>query len=165
MKARKNSPLFFREAQMEILGLAIVVIIILVAMMFVVRFFLIQQPPDYRKPFVSSEMASNMINSFLKTAAPQCSFLTMTELLEDCAQSNAIVCSNGKDSCIYVKSTAEAIFEETLEEWRIKYGFLAYTDKDNPLIELGEGCTGERRSKLFVIPTSTAPVYVYLELC
>lgn len=154
-----------KKAQMEILGLAIVVVILLVAMIFVVRFLVIQPQSDYRKPFVSSEMASNMLNSFLKTAAPQCSQLTMTELLGDCAQSKSIICANGQDSCTYVKSTAAVIFERTLEEWRIKYGFMSYTDKDNPLIVLGEGCTGERRSKLFAIPTSTATVYVYLELC
>lgn len=154
-----------KKSQMEILGLAIVVVIILVAMIFVVRFMVIQQQPEYRKPFVTSEMASNMLNSFLKTAAEQCSQLTMTELLEDCAQSKSVICSNGQDSCVYVKSTAQSIFEKTLEEWRVKYGFFAYTDKDNPLIVLGSGCTGERRSKLFAIPTSTATVYVYLELC
>lgn len=174
MKTRKNSPLFFvpqkspkffREAQMEILGLAIVVVIILVAMIFVVRFLIIQPQTEYRKPFVSSETASNMLNSFLKTAAAQCSKLTMTELLEDCAQSKAITCSNGMDSCAYVQSTAETIFGKTLADWNVKYGFSAYTDKDSPLIQLGDGCSGERRSKLFAIPTSTATVYVYLELC
>lgn len=154
-----------KKAQMEILGLAIVVVIIVVAMVFVVRFMLIQPQSDYRKPFVNSEMASNMLNSFLKTAASQCSQLTMTELLEDCAQSKSIACSNSQDSCAYVDSTARAIFEKTLEEWNLGYGFLAYTDKDKPLIQLGSGCSGERRSKLFAIPTSTATVYVYLELC
>ena len=150
---------------MEILGLAIVVVIMLVAMIFVVRFLVIQPKAEYRKPFLTSEMASNMLNSFLKTAAQQCSQLTMTELLVDCAQPKSIVCSNGQDSCSYVQSTAGTIFERTLKEWRVNYGFLAYTNRDDPLVQLGSGCSGERRSKLFAVPTSTSPVYVYLELC
>lgn len=150
---------------MEILGLAIVVVIVLVAMIFVLRFLIIEKQPEYRKPFLSSEMASNMLNSFLKTAAMQCSQLTMTELLVDCAQSKTITCSDGRYSCDYAKATAKTIFDKTLVEWRVKYGFSVYTDVDNPFISLGEGCTGEKRSKLFAIPSSTATVYVYLELC
>ena len=72
---------------MEILGLAIVVVLILVATTFVVRFLVLKTPTDYRKGFVSSELASNMLNTFLRTAAPKCSQLSMTELLQDCAQS------------------------------------------------------------------------------
>jgi len=94
MKTRKNLGFlaprklrFSTEAQMEILGLAIVVVLILVATTFVVRFLVLRTPVDYRKGFVSSELASNMLNTFLKTAAKDCSQLTMTELLQDCVRS------------------------------------------------------------------------------
>ena len=103
------------RSQMEILGLAIVVVLILVATIFVVRFLVIKSPTEYRKGFISAELASNMLSTFLKTAAGDCSQLTMTELLQDCAQARSINCGNGQDSCSYVESTAKHIFESTFD--------------------------------------------------
>ena len=154
-----------KKSQMEILGLAIVVVLILVATIFVVRFFVLKTPTEYRKGFISAELASNMLNAFLKTAAKDCSQLTMTELMQDCAQVRSITCDNGQDSCKFVESTANKIFENTLDEWNMKYEFLAYTDINSPLIRLGKSCRTEKRSKLFPIPINTATMYTKLDIC
>lgn len=160
-----------KKAQMEILGFAIVVVLILVATTFVVRFLVLKAPTDYRKGFVSSELASNMLNTFLRTGAVECSQLTMTELLQDCAQSGGgegfgvVTCGNGDDSCKFVKSSAAKIFEDTLGKWGVKYQFLAYTNQQSPFISIGSGCRGEKKSKLFPIPTSTTTLYTKLDIC
>lgn len=154
-----------RKAQMEILGLAIVVVLILVATIFVVRFLVIKSPTEYRKGFISAELASNILSTFLKTAAKECSQLTMTELMQDCAQARSIICGNGQDSCSYAESTATHIFENTLDKWSIKYEFLAYTDANSPLIKLGKPCRQEKRSKLFPIPINSATMYTKLDIC
>lgn len=150
---------------MEILGLAIVVVLILIATIFVVRFLALQTPTNYRKGFVSSELASNMLNTFLKTAAKDCSQLTMTELLQDCAQARSISCGNGQESCRFVESTAKKIFENTFDKWNMQYEFLAYTDINSPLIRLGKACKAEKRSKLFPIPINSATMYTKLDIC
>ena len=150
---------------MEILGLAIVIVLILVATIFIVRFLVVKAPVDYRKGFVSAELASNMLNTFLKTAAKECSQLTMTELLQDCAQGRGIVCDNGLDSCMFADSAAKRIFEETLDKWNMKYEFLAYTDIKSPLIKIGSACKAEKRSKLFPIPISAGTMYTKLDIC
>ena len=154
-----------KKAQMEILGLAIVVVLILVATIFVVRFLVIKSPTEYRKGFVSAELASNMLNTFLKTAAKDCSQLTMTELLQDCAQARSITCDNGQESCQYAESTAKQIFGNTFDKWNTAYEFLAYTDVNRPLIKLGKPCRAEKRSKLFPVPISTATMYTKLDIC
>ena len=154
-----------KKAQMEILGLAIVVVLILVATIFVVRFLVLKTPTEYRKGFVSAELASNMLNAFLKTAAKDCSQLTMTELLQDCAQSRGIVCDNGQDSCQFAESIAKDIFSKTLDTWNMRYEFLAYTDLSKPMIKIGKPCRAEKRSKLFPIPISTATMYTKLDIC
>ena len=154
-----------KKSQMEILGLAIVVVLILVATTFVVRFLVLRTPVDYRKGFVSSELASNMLNTFLKTAAKDCSQLTMTELLQDCAQGRGIICENGQDSCKFIESTAKDIFSKTLDKRNMNYEFLAYTDINLPLIKLGNPCKAEKRSKLFPIPISGATMYTKLDIC
>ena len=150
---------------MEILGLAIVVVLILVATIFIVRFLVLKTPTEYRKGFVSSELASNMLNTFLKTAAKDCSQLTMTELLQDCAQGKSITCGTGEDSCKFVESTAKEIFEDTINKWNMNYEFLAYTDSNSPLVKIGNACKAEKRSKLFPIPISGATMYTKLDIC
>ncbi len=150
---------------MEILGLAIVVVLILVATIFIVRFLVLKTPIEYRKGFVSSELASNMLNTFLKTAAKDCSQLTMTELLQDCAQGKSIICSTGENSCKFVESTAKEIFEDTINKWNMNYEFLAYTDSNSPLVKIGNTCKAEKRSKLFPIPISGATMYTKLDIC
>lgn len=154
-----------KKAQMEILGLAIVVVLILVATIFVVRFLALKTPADYRKGFVSSELASNMLNTFLKTTAGDCSRLTMTELLQDCAQGRGITCSNGQDPCRFVELTARNIFEKTFDRWNMNYEFLAYVDASMPLIRIGKPCMAEKKSKVFPIPISTSTMYAKLDIC
>lgn len=154
-----------KKGQMEILGLAIVVVLILIATIFVVRFLVLKTPAEYRKGFISSELASNMLNTFLKTAAKDCSQLTMTELLQDCAHGKGIICDNGEESCKFVESTAKNIFESTLYKWSMNYEFLAYVDVNAPLIKMGKPCKAEKRSKLFPIPVSTATMYTKLDIC
>lgn len=154
-----------KKSQMEILGLAIVVVLILVATIFVVRFLVVKSPTEYRKGFISAELASNMLSTFLKAAAKDCSQLTMTELLQDCAQARSITCDSGQDSCKYVESTANQVFEGTFDKWSMKYEFLAYTDISQALIRIGKPCKAEKRSKLFPIPISSATMYVKLDIC
>ena len=154
-----------KTAQMEILGLAIVIALIFVAIVFVVRLGF-EKPTNYRKGFVSSELASNMLNTFLRTAARNdCSQLTMTELLQDCAQGKGITCNNGDNSCSYVNLTAKEIFRNTFDKWNMQYEFLAYLDINRPLIALGKTCEADKKSELFPIPISSQTMYVRLDIC
>ena len=158
---------FKKTAQMEILGLAIVIALIFVAIIFIVRLGF-EKPTNYRRGFVSSELASNMLNTFLRTSArDDCFQLTMTELLQDCAQTQGIgiTCNNGDDSCKYANSTAKEVFEKTFDKWNTNYEFLAYTDISRPFIRLGENCKSDKKSELFPIPISSQTMYVKLDVC
>ena len=162
------------KAQMEILGLAVVVVIMLAAAMIYLRLSATKKDIDYRKPFASSEIASNMINTFLDTTSKDCLQLSMTGLLQDCAQSTGLVCDNGQNSCDYLKETANEIFSKTLDRWKIKYEFMACTSFDfkiarcepnSVLIGAGSRCIGEKEFKLFPIPVSSGTMYAKLDLC
>ena len=163
-----------KKSQMEILGLAIVVVIILMATIFVVRFVVLKTPTDYREGFVYSEEANNFVSVFLKTNADGCKQLTMTELLQDCAQSESLCCLNCDDadtsthvsSCRFVNLTAAEVFENTLKKWSAKYEFLTYRKNDKPFIKLGEQCKGEKRSsRPWPIPIKADTIYVKLDIC
>jgi len=154
-----------KKCQMEILGLAIVVVLILVAVIFVIRFLVVKAPSDYRKGFISDELASNTLNTFIDTTAKECYYLTMSQLLQDCAEPKSITCGNEKDSCEYVKSTANDIFKDTLDKWNIKYEFSAYIVEKSPLFKIGQSCTSEKKSKIFPIPISSTSMYTKLDIC
>ena len=152
---------------MEILGLAIVIVLLFLAITFAIRFFVNENPIDFRTKFTSKVYVSNGIDVFLDTTAEKCFQRDMTELLQNCAESRSIICEDSKDSCEYVESTAESIFSSTLGKWNRKYEFRAYI-KDNynsPLVRVGEPCRGEKEQGLFPVPSSIGTIYVDLNTC
>ena len=153
-----------KKCQMEILGLAMVVVLILVAAVFVARFIALKEPTDYRKGFVSAELASNMLNTLLKTTADGCFQTDMADLIEDCAQGSTIICSNGEDSCAFIESAASAIFSSTFDKWNMKYEFLVYTQNNPSVMKIGIGCPANKKSKLYLIPGSVT-ISAKLDIC
>lgn len=167
-----------KKAQTEILGLAIVVVLVIIATILVVKFGF-SKSTNVRNDFTSSQEASNILNTFLKTSASDCSQLTMTELLQDCAQGTGIVCGNGEDSCGYVKSAATAILSGTIGAEKKKYEFLACSNFNlkeikcydpTPLVKIDnppdiQPCPGQKKLKIFPIPINSGTIYVKLEIC
>jgi hypothetical protein len=153
-----------RKAQTEIMGLAIVVILLILGMTFVVKFLLSKEPTDYKQQFIHSELATNMINTFLKTVSKDCNGLSMTELLQDCGQSESIIC-DGQLSCSYVENEAQFILSKTLESWKVPYEFKAFQQEENPIFALGSPCLSNKKSKTFPIPTTSGTLFVKLDVC
>lgn len=153
-----------KKSQTEIMGLAIVVILIILGMTFFIKFKLNVEPVDYRKPFLYSQIASNTLNTLLKSTSADCNGLSITELLQDCSHGNSIFCGS-MSSCEYVEETTDEILNKTLGEWKMEYEFVVYKQKSEPIIELGKPCQGEKKSKHFFIPTSSGTVTVRLEVC
>ena len=157
-----------KKSQMEILGLAIVVVLILVGTIFVVKFIALKPQTNYRSTFISSQLASNWVNTFMRTSPADCPYVSeMKDLIQDCAQGSNIICNNGEDSCEYVGFTADKIINQSLAKWRYKHEFMVYTDLNTPLVKIGSRCTKEKKSKLFPIPLGyeNANVFVKLDIC
>ena len=159
-----------KKSQTEILGLAIVVVIVLLGAFFVLNFLVFKEPSLYRKSFVSSELASSMLNVFLKTNAKECLRKPISELIGDCIQGSSICCSGCDtsseiDSCKFVESFANDIFAETLDKWNYKYEFLVYDAISSPKIKIGEECIGEEKCKPYPLPYRSGVVSVKLCIC
>jgi len=156
-----------KKGQMEILGLAIVVVLILVAAVFLAGIMISKKPSEQRKGFTRSVAASNTVSALLRASAEDCKYLTMTELLQDCAQGRSISCDDAQnsDSCKFAESTAEFVFGKTLEQWGFEYHFLAYVDKNHPLISIGTPCKGELETYIQPIPLKLSSMYVKMDIC
>ena len=107
-----------KKAQIEIAGLIIVIILVTIGIIFTIKFINEEKPVDYKKEITQAGIASNMLNTFLRTTSI-CKELSMTELLQDCSQSKTIAC-NEQDSCAYAEQEAKKIFGRTLEKWNIQ---------------------------------------------
>jgi len=158
-----------KKSQMEVMGLAIVVILLALSMIFVVRFVVLKKPAEFKKAFTQTELASNMLNTFLKTTSEDCNGLSMTELLQDCARGPTITCVSGTfSSCQYVTNTASSIFSDTLDSWNVDYSFTVYQElsPSTLVIERGTACRGAKKSKTFVMPTTPGnPLIIKLDIC
>jgi hypothetical protein len=76
-----------KKSQTEILGLAIIVVFIAIGMLFVIKFSLNKSNESPREQFITSELASNILNSMID-AHTSCRNLDFAALLKDCAENN-----------------------------------------------------------------------------
>ena len=156
-----------KKAQTEIIGLVIIVILVILGITFVAKFMLSNEPVKYKEEFTQSELASNMLNTFLQTTST-CESFSMTELLQDCVENKMIFCDTSegtKDSCDYVEQEARTIFDATLEKWNMGYEFKVFHEEENPIFTLGEPCFVNKKSKLSIIPTSSGALSARLDIC
>lgn len=128
-----------RKAQMELLGLAIIVVIVTIAMFTVLTFVVSKPPRLLHARFVEKELAQNMLGGMLKTTARDCKQLSLGDLLQDCGNyestGGSILCENGQYSCQYMEEDIGELLNQTLYNWTFSYRLRAFTSSpDNPLI-------------------------------
>lgn len=153
------------KSQMEIMGLALIVVIVIIAITFFAMYSINSTPPDFRLGFISAELSNNMVYTYLDTVSAACSGYTMTELLQDCVQSNAITCDDGKDSCEYASAAARLIFGRTIEKWKYRYYFSSKLESNSPFIQEGKPCPGSKVGKPYSLPTEAGTITVTLDIC
>jgi len=162
-----------KKGQFEILGLAIVVILVSLAVLFILRFVVLEKPTEYKKEFSQSELAANVISTMLKTANPGCHNLKFSELFQNCAEdpvNPSIQCSITHNSCGYLSAALDDLFRDSLEEWNTPFYFKSQTNRfgESPIIEKGNQCPGEKKSKQFPIPvdpSGSTILYITLDIC
>jgi len=152
--------------------MAIIMILIILALIFVIRFVILKKPVEYKKEYTQVELASNMINTLLRTTANDCNGLSFTELFQDCADypsDGSVDCSVGVKSCLYLKTKIPVIFDNTLEGWNIAYYFKAVSGITTLVSDECADCDPNsicpvRTHKEFPIPSATT-INIILDIC
>ncbi|MEE9525084.1 MAG: hypothetical protein V3V78_00575 [Candidatus Woesearchaeota archaeon] len=152
-----------KTAQMEIMGLAIIVILLSLAILFTIQFIILKEPSETKQSFTSKQLAANTASTLLTTTTG-CSDQPISALLIDCAESSLEQCS-GMNHCTYVKQEIQEILNSTLDKWNRKYYLTVNTDTTQ--IAIGEECSGEKTTSqpCCILPTKYKPVKINLDIC
>lgn len=156
---------------MEIMGLAVIMILVSLGMLFIIQFNLNKEPSSLKKTYTQTQLASNILSSFLRTTVIQCSQNSYGELLKDCAENlntpnTQLRCENNERSCEYVKATAAVFFNATLNTWgNQSYYFEARIPGQSVMKSSNGRCSGEKESKQNYIPTDAGTMTIVLDIC
>lgn len=132
-KLRRAIPLSNRSAQMEMVGLVIIVILITLGILFMAQFALKDDPA--KKIFTRKGLATSTMSAIMKMSVqePGCPTLPQVEkdLLEDCALnypphsefSFAKFHCRSQHPCDFLQDFIAERLEETLGQWNKKYEF------------------------------------------
>ena len=156
-----------KKSQMEILGLAIVIVLLILGLVFVIKFVALKKPSTIKQEVSQSELATGYLSTYLDTSVPECNGLTISELLQDCAARGGITCPSSTtilSSCEKAEEVADIIFSQTFKIWKLPYELKA-SFQNQELIQLGERCKGQKRSKTFPLPSRAGTIQVTLDIC
>ena len=112
------------KAQMEMMGLVVIVVLVSIGMLFYISFKIntSQQPStEPQEEYTDKQLATNYLQAALKTTS-ECKDLNVQQLLQDCALFKNIDCVRG-NSCFFVNETLDEINNKTLESWNQGYHF------------------------------------------
>ncbi len=178
-----------KKAQTEMLGIAIVVILISIGILFIVSNALRSSgETTSKREFSEQQLATNILASMLSTTST-CQNDKISTLLIDCGNcwdSPSTCRTCGGDFmgitilpntiiCTYLDIAVDAMLNGTLKSWNKKYQFLAYTNPDEPIIEINDsieecltgGGTGLRyiQKDSYYLPLYPGTMTVELGLC
>ena len=158
------------RAQMEALGLVIVVLLVSLAMLFAIIFIVKDDDESPTTPIKQKETASNFLSAMILTNVPSCKNLTMHDLYIDCAEGSIIDCnaSGAPNSCYRINQTIPFMLNNTLDVWGKSYVFDAYTSSSGITYTVSHFESGEceERSRGFsYLPTSVGTLFFTLDIC
>lgn len=84
------------KAQMELMGLAIIIVLVALGMLFALYFMLSSPPSKATEKIRETIMAANFLNTMIRTTT-DCFDRDVKELLQDCARGGTITCPASSD--------------------------------------------------------------------
>ena len=132
-----------KKAQMELIGIAVVVILMSLGILFMLSFGISKKGTTFKQEFTNKELVSNTLSTMLRVKAYGCGDLTIEDLLQDCFvfTTGSIDCGSYEEpkySCEYLNETISEIFSKTFDKWGRSY-FLDISKAENLKIHLDDG--------------------------
>ncbi|MBW2979889.1 hypothetical protein KY360_00550 [Candidatus Woesearchaeota archaeon] len=170
-----------KKAQMELMGIAIVVLIVSMIMVFVLSSVSRRKPEEHRERYAESELATNVVKTLLYATAPDCYDMTFNELIQNCVEnfaspSQRVQCEDyyARDSCYYVLGETGDILSTTLGKWQVDYEFRVVWGNMNRFgttsptnLSVG-GCPADsisQRTRPYTVTTGAGVANIMLYVC
>lgn len=155
------------KAQMEIMGLAVIVVLVTVGLFLFVSFTLNKPKPTIDTTYQYDQLSASFVDAFLRTNVPGCP-LRLGELMRDCELNNQAC--GGYASCTLVEQVSERILNDTLLKRGVAYIFNVEYPMKPRLALSGNNCTLEKDtypSTPFTVRLHPFPgdVVVWLDVC
>lgn len=145
----------FKKAQIEMMGLLIIVILIVVGVFFYVSFVL-NKPSEIPKTNVESIQARNLMNAVMNIQI--CENVTMKEAVVLCDR-NELLCN--EDSCRYIEENINNIVGDLIKK---QYAFVVERNGEKMDITVGE-CDFGVNSPSYLFSESGIEYQAYFKLC
>ena len=155
-----------KRSQTEILGLSIVLIFLSMGMLFVVKSIISDKPSQERETYIRSELASNILGSIVNVHT-NCRNQDISDLLQDCAVHEEIVCSNGQGSCDYSKTEINTILSRFMSKLggNRSYKFIALTHDMMDIVNIEQGNCTIWESATQPLPTLRGTLELKFNMC
>jgi len=111
------------RAQLEIMGLVIIVIIIITGLLIFLVSKVSSPPKNFQKAYMTSELATNMLLAMTRVNIRECPDSTLGELITDCARPTPSRRCLDYTSCEIINKTINEILNNTLVLWDVKFRF------------------------------------------
>jgi len=180
-----------KKAQMEVLGLAVIVIIVSLGIFFLISFS--GEPEKFHKGFSDEQTIKNLLTSMKRTTVEECRSLDIGELLVNCEEDlgkydtlrtsgSSDLCASGKTTCLVANQTIYYLLNSTMNRQELSFHFKVFKydaqrfwdvleDKDEWIITImdkgSRGCKGkDKKVAGQPIPYGfSKSLYMNLEVC
>ncbi|HLD06098.1 MAG TPA: hypothetical protein VJC16_01010 [Candidatus Nanoarchaeia archaeon] len=146
------------KAQMEIMGIAVVMILVAFGVLFAVRYVFLEQPSSLGAEFDEQQLARQMVTVLLRTSVGR-----------ESIQSLIIQCAQGQNppavACMDAQQHISSIFSQTLDAWGVKYYFQVQRGNQPVIQAIGQSCPRAKTSAEQPLPLGEGTVRVVLEVC
>jgi hypothetical protein len=109
-----------RKAQLEMIGLVIIVIIVITALLIFTVYKLTTPNKNIQKTYLNKETAINFLVSIGKINVKECHDLKLSEIIAACAGGSPVGCYD-YTSCEMANMTLADILNQTLVEWGVSF--------------------------------------------
>ena len=151
------------KAQIEMIGLIVIVIIVITALLIFTVYKISNPPKNIQKRYMNKEIATNFLVSITKTSINECHNLSLAELITSCAKNSLINCDD-KLSCEVANETIHNILENTLIDCGISFN-LSIENTNISFVNLECTARKEKVQGFEILPLYPGQAEMILDIC
>jgi len=156
-----------RKAQMEIMGLVIIVLLVTIGMFFAIRFVVFGEEEEALKGYTQTQSAANFLSTLRRTTT-ECDGLSVEQLIQTCVTNSQKLCA-GTLVCDYTEELVAYLLDNTLVAWGNRpFYFKVYITAYEIMMNISnQNCTEDDPGDLKqeFIPTTIGIVTTELKIC